>query len=249
MRALASQRSARSKFTLPSDSDYDAIPSDGDLDPGSAQERIASIIPLIVSKINCFCRSMKMRELSQFEVTDLLQEIWIALLDKDRKYFDPDRGVKYITWATPIVEQQLGMLRNRCHTIELPRDAAQRLRDPVAASSKTADKIRAVMSGACAVNNEIADTGSDRVTEEAVAGDEAAKATRILRKAMARIPLSESGLLIRKYGLFGREPKPISVHEARLASEAEMSLAAAIQDCSMESNAYTSDGTYIESTY
>ncbi len=110
--ATTTQAAVAKKFTLPHPFALYGTPTDS-LSP--AQIRIVGVLPLLTRLINGWIRRLKPREQAQFDVDDLLQEMWLVLLEKDH-YYEPSRA-RYTTFAGLLCRQHLGEMHVRCHLI------------------------------------------------------------------------------------------------------------------------------------
>ncbi|SIO37654.1 hypothetical protein SAMN05444166_4207 [Singulisphaera sp. GP187] len=91
------------------------------------EERIRSIWPFLVRKVNEFAKTLKPRELVNFDHEDILSELWAAVAKRDHKW-TPERG-KYITFAAVIVDRELCSIRDRARTVQSPRNSSCRIKE------------------------------------------------------------------------------------------------------------------------
>jgi RNA polymerase sigma factor (sigma-70 family) len=80
--------------------------------PSSAAERrIVSVLPLITKLANRWLRDQHPRQRAQYDLEDIIQELWAELLAVDPSY-DPSKSA-YTTWVMLIVPQRLARLGQR----------------------------------------------------------------------------------------------------------------------------------------
>lgn len=73
-----------------------------------AADRIAAVLPFLISKARSWHRRLPDRARVQLDVDDALQELWAELLTKDR-HFNPARGA-FITFAAVVADRKLQRL-------------------------------------------------------------------------------------------------------------------------------------------
>lgn len=180
----------------------------------TTEGRIKSIWAFLVRKALNFHRTLKPQEKVNFDLEDLLAELYVALAERDHKW-SPDRG-KYITFAGAIIDHELYAIRDKARTVESPRNASGRmkqyLREEEAGTItprrlKTSRDIR--RTGDCT-----AEIGPDRAdlfsTNEEPASivirrEDADDATEGLRIAIQQLAPDEAEVLVRLAGVFGRD--------------------------------------------
>lgn len=235
----------KAKFVLPLDHEYECIPAG---EQGEAALRIRSIVPLVVQKCNLFCRSLRKRESGQFDVVDVLQEIWVALLEKDR-YFNPNLGIKYSTWALLVVKQQLGILRNRSHMVNSPRDTAAKLKNREHENPALIAKISHAIAETYSLEPATFDIAhGEHANDDPIAEDRKFCVNAVM-DGLGELPRLQAQVLAWKWGLLGSAPKSMteiaqllgppmtSSACGRMAADAENELADILQTRGL---AYTS---------
>jgi hypothetical protein len=93
----------------------------------TTNERIGSVWLYLVRRANKFVKTLRPYEQSNFDVEDVLMELYVTLAEKDAKW-EPDRG-RYITFAGKIADRALTDIRDRSRTVESPRNSSCRMRD------------------------------------------------------------------------------------------------------------------------
>lgn len=104
---------------------YVAIPAD---DQGQAtfEQRYKSIIPFLIKKSNEFIkRRMSIRQEANYDLEDVMLEVWIELKEKDSKW-TPDRG-KYTTFAGTLAKHLFSAMDDCSRTVHSPRNSGSRL--------------------------------------------------------------------------------------------------------------------------
>lgn len=91
----------------------------------SFEDRIKSIWPFTVRRVLRFVKTLKPRELSNYDPEDILGEIMLKLAEKDDKW-TPERG-KYITFAGVIIDHEFQAIRDKARTVHAPRNSSARL--------------------------------------------------------------------------------------------------------------------------
>lgn len=167
-------------FVLPGPfADYECINN-----PSSDfEEHIASITPMLRKKAGDFLRQIRGRERAHYDLDDLLQEFVIVLMEKYR-YYDPQKS-RFTTWSTIIIHQHLAEIRNRCHVVNAPRDAAAQLADPDIGEAKL-ELIRRSLRDFHSVDDqgELAGGREDPTGDEVEAADLHAVDRQLLREAI-----------------------------------------------------------------
>ena len=198
-------------FQLPHPYSGHAVIPEG-VDPDSRDGRIAKVMPLLVRHANSFRESLKPRERGQFALDDVIQELWIELIDKD-KYFDPSRS-KYITYANMVAWQKLAEIRNRWHVVPGPRDTAAQLRS--SDDEPKTEAIRQTTREHSSLDEQGIDVSShdcDQLEDR----ESSANAKLMIKDAMKKIgnPL-HAAVLCLSYGLNGSSPKTVTEIAASL---------------------------------
>ena len=183
----------------------------------TAEGRIKSVWPYIVRRVLSFERILKPRERANFDVEDIVAELWVALASKDDQW-TPDRG-KYITFAGVIIERELCSIRDKARTVQSPRNSSCRLkkyREEEAAGTLTERRrlTAADISRTCTIAGAIGSRGTgedeDRGPEPTVTDNplatlaERERADGIregLREALSRLTPIESEVITRSAGL------------------------------------------------
>lgn len=233
MRPLAqASRIRRRKFVLVDHQEYE-VPELEELKE-QAHRRIVSVVPLLTRIVKVWLKRCHQRERSQYDVDDILQEIWVELLKKDR-YWDSGRG-KYTTYAAMIAVRYLTDLRNQCHLVRSPRDTAARLERLGTEKAETLECIRRSMRQVGSITADMLDQDVDPTFDAAANHDIGTLSLFAIGEAVRRLKdKGEIRTLIWTYGLFDCEPLPIPQQAERtgstiadiilLKSEAERKLA------------------------
>lgn len=247
MEATASQQRGASKrkrpgkkFMLSCDDDYCAIPPDVECGD-SANSRIASVVPRLTARLGQFLANLRPRERAHFDLTDLLQEMWVVLLEKDH-YFNRERG-SYMTFIDQILSQQFASIRNRCHVVSSPRDTASRLVHPCLQNAKLLSSIKHAISDVSSLDETRL---GEHVTEdttlaEAIANDERELTRKLILRAIQYLANPRHIIVLGlKYGLnshLPHSPRQVAVKlhcstadALRLACEAEAALAKIVHE-------------------
>jgi len=174
-------------------------------------ERIKSIIPFLIKRINRFQESLKPRERANFDHEDTFSELYVKLAEKDADW-SPERG-KYITYVGVIIDRELSSIRDKSRTVESPRNSFGRLKeyqeeeesDSLSARRrKTAEDIRRTAECAAPLTLAVEMTRHDDPSERTLK-KEIDDATRsVLIRAIRTLTLFEAQVLGRSFGLFGR---------------------------------------------
>jgi hypothetical protein len=85
------------------------------------ERRIASVWPLVIRKVRKFHRKLSERARGVFEMSDLLQESWSVLLEREA-FFRPELS-SYVIFAMMTVGQHLWSLKKRSGVVRVPRHA------------------------------------------------------------------------------------------------------------------------------
>ena len=89
-------------------------------------ERITSVWPYICNKASEFTATLTPRERANFDVEDVITEIWLYIRERDHKW-TPERG-QYISFVGPLVHNCLYGLREVTRTIESATNTCSRLK-------------------------------------------------------------------------------------------------------------------------
>ena len=188
------------------DREYEPIPvlSEEEEEGGTA-ERIKKVIPYFTRELHKFVRTLRPRERSLFNIPDILQELWVVLLEKD-VYFDPEKS-KYITYSVNIFKQQINEIRNRSHIVQAPRDTAKILREGEE-SSRYAETVTAIAEVGSLTTTAADASGrhDESAADRAGNRDEGANAKRILNLHLGCLSKDELKALRWKWGLLGSSP-------------------------------------------
>lgn len=181
----------------------------------TAAERISSIWGFVVRKALAFDRTLKPNERANFDLDDLLAELYVALAERDHLW-TPERG-KYITFAGAIIDHALYAIRDKARTVESPRNSSCRLKEYQKEEDagtitprrlKTANDIRRSGDRTTEVNEDKADFGFSTKEEPAailIRRHDADDATEGLLLAIQQLPHDQAEALIRFHGVFGAE--------------------------------------------
>lgn len=237
MTALASQPASisrrqptRAKFVLPEDADYEVPDSP---DPGP-HARIASIQRLMTKKVNSFLARMRPRERAQYDKVDILQELWVILMEKDH-YYDPNRVpfIKYTTWSDYVIKQHLGEIKYRARLVQSPRDTQERLQAPETQTCEMLAVIRQAIAEVSSLNSDLYEQPARANEDELI---ERWLAASRLNRAIRQLPDSQIRVLTWKHGLRGQRQLSMqeiaaalgttvsASHAGRLAQDAEKAL-------------------------
>jgi len=207
----------------------------------SRDERIASVGPIIIKIAYRFWSDLSPREQANFDIEDLMLEIWIELAVKDEKY--DARRAQYTTFAARVAESRLRTLRRKTRTVELPRYSERKLTDPRQTSALTLARYNAVaVKGVSGLNNKRAEAKLATTKDETLAAEEHRQEARNLRivdaavKAMARTHPKHAEVIAKNRRIGGvseaQSPKQIARSlgvsismVAKLRKEAEAMLA------------------------
>jgi hypothetical protein len=85
------------------------------------ERRIASVWPLVIRKVRKFHRKLSERAQGIFEISDLLQEAWLILVQMDR-FFRP-QFCNYVTFSMMTVGQHLWLIKKRAGAVRIPHAA------------------------------------------------------------------------------------------------------------------------------
>jgi hypothetical protein len=165
-------------FVVPNHEDHDAIVPNPE---SETVRRINSVIPLVIKEVNRFLPGLSPGRRAQLDATDLLQEVWRVLLERDH-YYDPARGA-YTTFALMIVKQKLGEIgkRSRVDRCRKPLDCD--MSDPNAATAE----------------------------ETALEAEASAVRRQSISRALERIESdTDFSILCWSYGLAGRAPRSVA---------------------------------------
>ena len=200
----------------------------------SFEDRIKSIWPFAVRRILRFAKTLKPRELSNYDPEDILSEIMLKLAEKDDKW-SPERG-KYITFVGVIMEHELQSIRDRARTVHAPRNSSSRLSqysaDTAAGTmseqkSKTAADIRRTREGTFGLTSTpfidseqnygtahddpiiLADGSNEGPVEAAIRREAAALSCKALRLALRKLTALEALVICRLWGIGGSLPESI----------------------------------------
>ena len=89
-------------------------------------ERIASVGPLVIDIVKRWYRGLMTREKCNYDMDDLLAEIWVEIAIKDAMY-NPECG-KYTTYAAMLTNRKLGEMRNYMRTVHSPKNSSCRMK-------------------------------------------------------------------------------------------------------------------------
>jgi hypothetical protein len=152
-----------------------------------ATRRIMGVMPFIVKLAKGWLRRLPAFHRAQFDLEDVLQELWAELLHKSR-YYDPARAA-FTTFTAMVVGQHLQDIGDRLcrgpHQDSLDRD--------------------------------VIDPAYDSALDVAEARESARMAREAVQEAMGRIESDIDFLILAwNHGVAGRAPKPVAEQAALL---------------------------------
>jgi RNA polymerase sigma factor (sigma-70 family) len=100
----------------------------------TVDQRIGSVWHYIIRKANQFVETLSRRERANYDVEDVLTEVYLELRTKDARW-EPDRG-NYLTFAAKIASRCMSNIRDRARTVESPRNSSCRLAQYQAAEDR-----------------------------------------------------------------------------------------------------------------
>ncbi len=177
--------------------DHVAFPAD----PGGGRDRlIASVMPMLVRQCNRFLgRHPRLRV--QFDLEDLLQECWVALIQRFPVY-DPARG-KFTTFAGLIARQTLCSVAERARTVRVGRDALEKLDSPGDYAPADLMPIRRAMAPTAPIEGQPLEAGGPGVPELAARAESAELAREAVSELVSRLPRRGAAVVRRFHGLGG----------------------------------------------
>lgn len=91
----------------------------------TADQRIESVWRFLVRRALLFAEGMRGQELANFDVEDVLMELYVELREKDHKW-EPARG-RYITYAARLAQRHISGMKDRARTVQSPRNSSSRI--------------------------------------------------------------------------------------------------------------------------
>jgi hypothetical protein len=200
----------------------------------SPEERVASVGPLIIDKAHAFWDGLGAREQANYDVEDIILELWIEIRSKDC-FYDAARG-KYTTFSMDLSRKYLSELRNRLKPVHSPRNADGRLKT-MSIEGRTAKAILASMKDQSTIGDVISEDDDSADVEAEDADRLGAMRAKMLSIALDMFTTRPTHLrvIILSYGLTGRELCPSEIGRAAglcmrevlaLRREAEIEIAA-----------------------
>lgn len=93
----------------------------------NTEDRIASVWPFMIRKSASFVESLRDRQRSNYDLEDVLTEIYVELRTKDPR-FNPEVAT-YITFSAYLVDHLFVALRDNSRTVHSPKNSGSRLND------------------------------------------------------------------------------------------------------------------------
>lgn len=91
----------------------------------TTDERIASVWPFMITRAAKFADSLKDRQRSNYDMEDVLTEIYLELRTKDSKF---DASVAtYVTFAATLADHLFVSIRDNSRTVHSPKNSGSRL--------------------------------------------------------------------------------------------------------------------------
>jgi RNA polymerase sigma factor (sigma-70 family) len=189
--------------------EYQLVPPT--VEPG-AQDRIASVSRLIAREAWRYARKATSHQRTQFDVDDLAQEAWVALLKVDHKYdatrFPREKG-GYVFFARRAIRSHFRReIHRRGNPVYIPqKHLGLDKRDPI-----TPEEVAAFKRGTKAgpISETSARSTDNPVLDEVAANERAQAARQTVRRALDSMPnRRHARLLLRHYGLLGEPVRPV----------------------------------------
>lgn len=195
-------------------------------------ERIKSVWPFIISCVRSFEKTLSVRERANYDMEDVVSEIWLALAEKDDKW-TPERG-KYITFAGVVIHRELSAIRDKCRTVHGPRNSSCMMKKYsmgeddgtiTPRKAKTAADIRRTIKGATCVTENPPTKGCNSPEPSAVVGRAESAAENLdavklsIRKNLTPFEAKVMGLLCGLWGNPSLSVFWIAWHEKKDPSE------------------------------
>jgi hypothetical protein len=180
--------------------------------------RLESVWPFVFSRAASFVKTLRPRERANMDLSDILCESVIELIEKDSK-FDPRRS-KYITFVGTLLKNLFSDMRDKANTVHAPRDSRNGTNSvrgrPDTLSEITRQKIRATKSEYAEVTPESAiSLSSDPMSVATKREDEDTAVERVLILLQDASPY-EAVVIGARFGLWGNEPKTFAEIASRL---------------------------------
>jgi len=182
----------------------------------NVEERMRAVWPFLVRQVLTFASTLKPRERVNFDVEDILSELWVKVAERSEKW-SPERG-KWVTFVGAVVDRELAGIRDRANTIQSPRNSSCRVKAyrKREADGTLTERCRKTAEDIARTSGGTSDLAVGSEAEGRRFGDPVLTLTleetrretaEVLEKALAFLTPTQAEVLSRREGLRGHEPE------------------------------------------